>query len=150
MISINTIIISLVITLFGTGFTFSSDDEFSTIRFVFPMAVLLLGSLTAVVFAILSARPNVTSKEKYELSNKKSSILFFGNFAQLELQEFIDQIKFLKDQKDELYNSMSIDIYHLGIVLVKKYRLLTWSYNMFMGALVLSAVGFLVILMFSY
>ncbi|HEY1055484.1 MAG TPA: HD domain-containing protein, partial [Emticicia sp.] len=79
MISINTIIISLVITLFGTGFTFSSEDEFETIRFVFPMAALLMSSLAAVVFAILSARPNVTSKEKYEITNKKSSILFFGN-----------------------------------------------------------------------
>lgn len=150
MISINTIIISLVITLFGTGFTFSSDDEFSTIRFVFPMAALLISSLAAVVFAILSARPNVTSKEKYELSNKRSSILFFGNFSQLQLEEFVEQIKLLKDQKEELYDSMSTDIYYLGNVLVKKYRLLSWSYNLFMGGLVLSGVGFLVIMMFSY
>lgn len=150
MISINTIIISLVITLFGTGFTFSSDDEFSTVRFVFPMAALLMSSLAAVVFAILSARPNVTSKEKYELSNKRSSILFFGNFAQLQLDEFIEQIKLLKHQKEELYDSMSTDIYYLGNVLVKKYRLLTWSYNLFMGGLVLSGVGFLVIMLFSY
>jgi hypothetical protein len=149
MISINTIIISLVITLFGTGFTFSTGDDFS-VRFVYPMVVLLLGSLTAVVFAIFSARPNVTSKEKYELSNKNSSILFFGNFTQLQLQEFIDQIHLLKEQKEELYNSMSIDIYHLGAVLMKKYRLLSWSYNVFMGGLVLSGLGFIIIMIFSY
>jgi predicted metal-dependent HD superfamily phosphohydrolase len=119
MISINTIIISLVITLFGTGFTFSTGDGVSSIRFVFPMAFLLLTSLLAVVFAILSARPNITSKEKYELSKKESSILFFGNFAQLQIKEFIEQIKLLKDQKDELYDNMSVDIYHLGSVLVK-------------------------------
>jgi len=150
MISINTIIISLVITLFGTGFTFSSEDEFASVRFVYPMVVLLIGSLTAVVFAILSARPNVTSKEKYELSNKQTSILFFGNFTQLQLKEFVDQINLLKNQKDDLYNNMSIDIYSLGSVLIKKYRLLTWSYNMFMGGLVLSGIGFIIIMMFSY
>jgi len=150
MISINTIIISIVITLFGTGFTFSSQNEFSSVRFVFPMAFLLLTSLLAVVFAILSARPNITTKEKYELSKKDSSILFFGNFAQLQLQEFVDKIKELKDEKDELYQSMTIDIYYLGSVLIKKYSFLSWSYNIFMFGMVICAVGFVVIMLFSY
>lgn len=150
MISINTIIISLVITLFGTGFTFASSDEFESIRFVFPMAILLFSSLTAVVFAILSARPTVTTKEKYDLKNKKGSILFFGNFAQLQLDEFVSQIRTLRDQKDALYDNMSIDIYYLGAVLVKKYKLLSWSYNIFMGGLVLAGLGFLITMLVSY
>ncbi len=150
MISINTIIISIVITLFGTGFTFSSQSEFSSVRFVFPMAFLLLTSLLAVVFAILSARPNVTSKEKYELSKKDSSILFFGNFAQLELREFVAKIKALKEQKEELYDSMTVDIFYLGSVLVRKYNYLSWSYNIFMFGMVFCAVGFVVIMLFSY
>lgn len=150
MISINTIIISIVITLFGTGFTFSSQSEFGSVRFVFPMAFLLLTSLLAVVFAILSARPNVTTKEKYELTKKDSSILFFGNFAQLQLREFVDKIKELKQQKDELYDSMSIDIYYLGSVLIKKYNFLSWSYNIFMFGMVICAVGFVIIMLFSY
>ena len=150
MISINTIIISIVITLFGTGFTFSSGNGFSSVRFVFPMAFLLLTSLLAVVFAILSARPNVTTKEKYELNKKDSSILFFGNFAQLELREFVGKIKALKDQKDELYDSMTVDIFYLGSVLVRKYNYLSWSYNIFMFGMVFCAVGFVVIMLFSY
>lgn len=150
MISINTIIISIVITLFGTGFTFSPENEFSSVRFVFPMAFLLLTSLLAVVFAILSARPNVTTKEKFELSKKDSSILFFGNFAQLQLQEFVNRIKELKKQKEELYDSMSIDIFYLGSVLIKKYQYLSWSYNIFMFGMVICAVGFVVIMLFSY
>ncbi len=150
MISINTIIISIVITLFGTGFTFSSQDEFGSVRFVFPMAFLLITSLLAVVFAILSARPNVTTKEKYELNKKDSSILFFGNFAQLQLKEFVDRIKELKKERDDLYDSMSIDIYYLGSVLVKKYNYLSWSYNIFMFGMVICAMGFVVIMLFSY
>lgn len=150
MISINTIIISIVITLFGTGFTFSSQNEFGSIRFVFPMAFLLITSLLAVVFAILSARPTVTSKEKYELSKRDSSILFFGNFAQLQLKEFVNRIKELKDEKGELYDSMSVDIYYLGSVLVKKYNYLSWSYNIFMFGMVICAIGFVIIMLFSY
>jgi predicted metal-dependent HD superfamily phosphohydrolase len=150
MISINTIIVSLVITLFGTGFTFSSQGELGSIRFVFPMAVMLLCSLTSAVFAIVSARPNITSKEKHELNSKQSSILFFGNFASLELREFVEKINILKQQKNDLYDSMSIDIYYLGAVLVKKYRLLSWSYNIFMAGLILTGLGFVGIMLFSY
>jgi predicted metal-dependent HD superfamily phosphohydrolase len=150
MISINTIIVSLVITLFGSGYTFSGQNEFGSLRFVIPMAVLLITSLLAVVFAILSSRPNVTTKERYELSKKDSSILFFGNFSQLQVREFVGRINELKEQRNELYDSMSVDIYHLGSVLVKKYRLLSWSYNIFMSGLVLCAVAFIIIMMFSY
>lgn len=150
MISINTIIISIVITLFGTGFTFSTQNEFSSIRFVFPMAFLMITSLLAVVFAILSARPNVTNKEKFELSKKESSILFFGNFAQLQLNEFVNRLEELKNERNVLYNSMSVDIYYLGSVLVKKYKYLSWSYNIFMFGMVFCAVGFVIIMMFSY
>ncbi|MDF3076695.1 MAG: hypothetical protein K0S09_584 [Sphingobacteriaceae bacterium] len=150
MININTIIISIVITLFGSGYTFSGNDGFGHIRFVFPMAVLLLSSLLAVVFAVLSARPSVTSKHKYELTNKTSSVLFFGNFAQLQLNDFINRIKDLKEDNEELYDSMSIDLYHLGSVLVKKYQLIRWSYNIFMSGLVLCALGFIGIVIFSY
>jgi len=150
MISINTIIISLVITLFGSGYTFSGQNEFGSLRFVIPMALLLVTSLLAVVFAILSSRPNVTSKEKYELRKKDSSILFFGNFSQLQLQEFVESIKDLKKDKEGLYDSMTIDLYYLGAVLVKKYRLLSWSYNIFMGGLILCALGFVGVMLFSY
>ncbi|HTN19096.1 MAG TPA: Pycsar system effector family protein [Pelobium sp.] len=150
MISINTIVVSVIITLFGSGYTFADSEDFKHMRFVFPMLLLVISSLVSVTFAILSARPNVTSKEKYELSNKGSSILFFGNFSQLKLKEFVDQIKSLKDEKNELYDSMSVDIYHLGGVLVRKYKLLTWSYNIFMAGLILCAVGFIGIIIYSY
>lgn len=150
MISINTIVVSVIITLFGSGYTFADSEDFKHMRFVFPMLLLVISSLVSVTFAILSARPNVTSKEKYQLENKGSSILFFGNFTQLKLQDFVDQIKLLKSEKTELYDSMSVDIYHLGGVLLRKYKLLTWSYNIFMFGLILCAVGFVGIIIYSY
>lgn len=150
MISINTIVVSVIITLFGSGYTFADSEDFKHMRFVFPMVLLVISSLTSVTFAILSARPNVTSKEKYQLGKKGSSILFFGNFAQLKLEEFVEQIKSLRDEKIELYDNMSVDIYHLGGVLLRKYKLLAWSYNIFMGGLILCAIGFIGIIIYSY
>jgi predicted metal-dependent HD superfamily phosphohydrolase len=150
MISINTIVVSVIITLFGSGFTFGDSEGFRHVRYVIPMLLLVVSSLISVTFAILSAKPNINNKQKFELENKNSSVLFFGNFAQLKLDEFVAHIKELKQEKNELYESMTVDIYHLGGVLIKKYKLLTWSYNIFMIGLILCAVGFLGITIYSY
>jgi predicted metal-dependent HD superfamily phosphohydrolase len=150
MISINTIVVSVIITLFGSGFTFGDSEGFRHVRFVFPMLLLVISSLISVTFAILSAKPNITNKDKYELGNKNSSVLFFGNFGQLQLMDFVKHINELKSKKDELYDSMTVDIYHLGGVLIKKYKLLTWSYNIFMAGLILCAIGFVGITIYSY
>ena len=53
----------------------------------------------------------------------------------------------LKIDQEELYNDLSRDLYNLGLVLRKKYRLLTISYNVFVGGLVLSVLVFLIIYM---
>ncbi|OAQ41881.1 hypothetical protein A5893_01825 [Pedobacter psychrophilus] len=150
MISINTIVVSVIITLFGSGYTFGDSEGFRHVRFVIPMLLLVVSSLISVTFAILSAKPNITTKQKFELQNKKSSVLFFGNFAQLKLEEFVEHIKGLKQEKNQLYDSMTVDIYHLGGVLIKKYKLLSWAYNIFMAGLILCAIGFLGITIYSY
>lgn len=150
MISINTIVVSVIITLFGSGYTFGDLEGFRHLRFVFPMLLLIITSLISVTFAVLSAKPNITTKQKFELQNKNSSVLFFGNFAQLKLEEFVAHIKGLKEDKSELYTSMTVDIYHLGGVLIKKYKLLSWFYNIFMAGLILCAIGFLGITIYSY
>jgi hypothetical protein len=43
-----------------------------------------------------------------------------------------------------LYNSMIKDLYHLGIVLEKKYSLLRIAYTVFMFGIILSVVAFLI------
>jgi hypothetical protein len=47
-------------------------------------------------------------------------------------------------EKDSLYNNMITDIYYLGDVLSKKYRLLRVSYTIFMIGLILTVLSFVV------
>jgi hypothetical protein len=49
----------------------------------------------------------------------------------------------LKD-REYLYNSMIKDIYFLGVVLAKKYKLLRISYTIFMFGLILSVIAFVI------
>ncbi len=149
MISINTIIMSVIITGI-TGFSFSSSVFFDRLQYVVPVFVLLFASLISVVFAIMSARPEVTSKqlnmEKFQ--RKQSSYLFFGNFVNMELPKFIKRLTYYRSNLPQLYDDMSIDIYHLGKVLDKKYKLLRISYNIFMAGLILSVLTFISVMVY--
>src|SRR5690606_1711714 len=95
-----------------------------------PATAMLMTSLVAIVFAILSARPKVTSQvyTLEDIRQNRANILFFGNFVNLGLREFNVGMKEIMSDWDRLYDSMINDLYSLGQVLSKKYRLLWLSY----------------------
>lgn len=151
MISINTIIMSIIITVVGSGFTITGQSFVESIRYTIPICILLLGSLFSVIYAILSARPHVTNKkvDLEKIQNKESSTLFFGNFSNMKLQEFIDNMQELMKSRELLYDNMTIDLYYLGLVLTDKYKLLRISYNVFMSGIILAVVAFIGIFLYS-
>lgn len=152
MISINTVILSVIITFSGAGLSFSNEYIIENLRFVVPILSLLISSLLSVVFAVLSARPDVTEKEVENMDNlntKRISLLYFGNFVNVNLTAFLEYLQKLKMDQNELYDSMSIDLYYLGFVLKKKYRLVLISYNIFMFGLIICVLAFLVIFLYT-
>jgi HD superfamily phosphodiesterase len=151
MISINTIMISVIITLSGASLSMSQTFIVEHLRFAVPILILLLGSLASVVYAILSAIPKVTSKkiDKQKLEDGKVSLLYFGNFLRINKERFVDYLKKLKSDQETLYDSMSLDLYNLGEVLERKYKLLTISYNIFMTGLILTVLAFISIFIYS-
>ena len=149
MISINTIIMSVIISVVGGGITFLGKSEYDTRKFAIPIVLLLLTCLLSVVFAVLSARPKVTSKAtKKDKTEKKRSVLFFGNFTKLELPVFVKEMTGLMQNKDELYNNMIVDIYYLGKVLNRKYIMLRISYLIFLLGFILSVISFLIVYLY--
>lgn len=148
MISINTIVLSILLAISGAGLSFIENFFYDSPGFALPVLILLLSSLTALVFAVFSAKPSVTTyklRKDFDPGSSDTNLLYFGNFLQLEKEDFVDYMSNLKVDQEQLYNDLSRDLYNLGLVLRKKYRLLTISYNVFVGGLVLSVMVFLII-----
>ncbi len=152
MISVNSIILSIVITYTGAQTAQAGSDFLQHRSLMIPLLVLLLTNLSSLVCAIISAQPEVTSMLKK--GNKKTldakpkrkvNVLFFGNFTKIPLQEFEDAMNGLLRNKDSLYNNMIMDIYYLGDVLTRKYQLLKFSYAIFMVGLVVTVLSFIVV-----
>ncbi len=111
---------------------------------ILPTGVMLIVSLSAIVFAILSAMPNVPNGvfTKEDIKNREANLLFFGNIHSMKLEEFEEGITEMMNDRDFLYKSMVRDFHSLGKVLSKKYKYLTYCYNIFMYGMIISVILF--------
>lgn len=143
MISVNSIIISIVVTVL-----IRKLEEFP--NYTIPAILLISTCLGAMVFAVLATRPKVThgSVSKESIDNKESNLLYFGNFYEMSLKEYTQGMHAMIEDGDFLYDSMIRDIYFLGKVLAVKYKLLRKSYNIFMFGFVISILSFLIASLF--
>jgi hypothetical protein len=150
---------SLIITYFGAklGSKSAALSNVGLLRnpvITIPMSILLITALGSVVTAILCAQPDVTSFKWLKRSpqiatNRRVNLLFFGNFNKLSLDDFQSGMTEIMRQKDALYTNMVTDIYYLGDVLTRKYRLLRLSYTIFMVGLILTALSFGIVLLYK-
>ncbi|NDK56803.1 Pycsar system effector family protein [Pontibacter fetidus] len=142
MISLNSIILSVVITYLSTK-TSVTGAEFAQHRsLLIPVGTLLLTALGSVIFAIISAQPEITSFKKEKINSRKVNLLFFGNFTNIPLEDFQHGMHNIMRDKKSLYNNMITDIYYLGEVLKRKYSILRISYTIFMVGLVCTVIAF--------
>jgi predicted metal-dependent HD superfamily phosphohydrolase len=137
MISVNSIIISIILTIL-----IAKLEEYP--HYLIPTILLVGTNLSAIVFAILATRPNVTQGKSSakDIENKTANLLYFGNFHKMKYEDYQHGMRDMMNDPDYLYNSLIKDIYYLGEVLAKKYSLLRKSYNAFMYGLLLSVFAF--------
>ncbi len=140
MISVNGLIISIILAAV-------SPRIGGLPLLVLPTSILLIGCVTALVYAVLAARPRVSNVpitlEKIE--RNEANILFFGHFVKLSESDYMQGMRDLMESQDLLYFNMVRDLYGLGQVLDKKFRLLRISYTVFMFALVVGVGLFVVV-----
>jgi len=143
MISVNAILISVLISLVS----YKNLTETNPM-ILMPVIIFLISGLTSLIFAVLSARPTITkvNDAETEEANRKKNIVFFGNFVGMQLEAYEEAMDAMFRDNELIYGNMTRDLYYLGQVLDKKYRLLTVSYNVFMLGFILTVVTFLIAL----
>ncbi|MGK7393063.1 MAG: Pycsar system effector family protein [Candidatus Cyclobacteriaceae bacterium M3_2C_046] len=143
MISVNAIILSILLSVLFRRF-----DDYPNL--IIPAVMLTLVCLLTVIFSILATRPNVTAGifTKEDITERRTNLLFFGNFHRMELQDFEWGVKEMMSDRDFLYSSIIRDLYFLGKVLGRKYKFLRIAYNIFMFGLVISVLAFAIALIF--
>jgi len=137
LLSVNAIIISVVLANL-----ISKLDNNAYL--IYPTIIFTLFCVVSMIMSIIATRPNVTSGEftKEDVRNKNVNLTFFGNFHKMELKEFDWAINELLKDKDYVYSSLTKDLYYLGKVLERKYRILRITYTVFMVGIIVSVISF--------
>lgn len=145
LITVNSIILSAIISLVLRKL---QENEY----LIVPTFILLSVSLLTMVLAIITTRP-ILSKGTFseaELEKKKTNLLFFGNYYNMNAEEYTNGMWMLMDDKVYIYNSIMLDIYYQGATLGRKYRYLRLAYNIFMWGLVVAVIAFFLAAIFHH
>jgi hypothetical protein len=137
LISVNAIIISVILSVLLR--------KLSTETYlIIPTVLFLLSAVVTIVISILATRPQVTvgSFTMEGVKEKKINLLFFGNFYKTTYQKYDAAMREMMLDTDYLYGSLIKDIFELGEVLGRKYRLVRIAYNVFMIGIVVSVIAF--------
>ncbi len=137
LISVNAIIISVILSVLVRRL---EVDAHLTI----PTIIFLIVTVTTIVIAILATRPKISEGvfSEQDIINKKINLLFFGNFHRAPLDQYENAMRKMMSDSDYLYGSLIKDIYALGVVLGRKYKLIRIAYNVFMIGIVVSVLAF--------
>lgn len=144
LISVNAIIISVILSVLLRRL---QVDTYLTI----PTIIFLTSSVCTIVVAILATRPKVSlgTFSDEDIDNKKTNLLFFGNFYRSSMEEYEKAMSKMMVDTEYLYGSLVKDIYQLGVVLARKYKLIRWAYNIFMFGIIVSVIAFAIAAIFS-
>ena len=122
----------------------SKLDNPSNDYLIIPTAIFVIFSAVTMILSVIATRPNVTRGEftKEDVDNKSVNLAFFGNFHRMELQEYEWAMEELLKDRDYVYTALTKDLYFLGKVLDRKYRILRWTYTIFVTGTIISILAF--------
>lgn len=139
LLSVNAIIISVALSTIVPKL-----DSPKNAHLIIPTFVLIFFSVASIIMAIMSTRPKISSGTftRKEIEDRKVNLLFFGNFHKMPLEEYTWAMRSMMTDKNHLYDSMIKDLYYLGVVLNRKYKLLRTTYTIFTIGILVSVLAF--------
>ena len=129
--------INIGFTLFFISLTQSQispgADAPDFIRFWFMLSILSIA--LSLLLALIVVLPRI-GKTRIKKPQQMSNPFYFGLFSQLKQEEYVNYLAERLQNNRSAREMLTVDIYQIGLVLNRKYRLLRFSY----GFLALSVV----------
>ena len=95
-------------------------------------------NLISIAFAIFATRP-----ELFHGGGEANNLMFYGNFHEMEEEDYTEKLTSLIYQGDELYKLIAKDTFHLGKTMNRKFKLLRKSFDAFLIGIIVSVIVFI-------
>ena len=162
MISLNGFIISAL--MISGAFIFASSPAF-----LLPASVFLITAATSIVFALLAASPEQVDllgalrdwmgavrlrkarlrdlrgyimRGRESVERSEFNLLIYEDRVRLSREEYWERMQALLRDRDDVYHKMSDQLYWLGQMANRKFKLLNISYTIFRWGLLASVLAF--------
>lgn len=147
ILAVCAVVISAVLT--GSAKIFKTD--FDTYILV-PMGVFLVFMVLTMILSIMTTMPKLSTGMfiKEDVKNYKVNLAFFGNFHNMELEDYEWAVKYMQEDTVEIYKMLTTDLYFLGSVLDKKFRLLNFTYTLLICGVIISIFSYVIAYYFHY
>ena len=147
LIQVNSILASVVVALVLKKL--ESDTWFAL-----PTAGLLVGSAVTIFYSIMASKPLENWEGKNMVATKKEEF-FFGsfdrldpNFTHVDWEKYLgDMTEFFSGDKNAIFVELIKESYEVRKVLSKKFNYLSIAYKVFFAGLILSIIGFIIVIM---
>ncbi len=146
MISVNGFLLS-VLTL-GSAYILTSEP-----LLLIPSGIFLVTCITAILFAVLAARPHNVDQTKTRLKdfrNDRADLLVFEHFSNLSKDDHMTVMLEMMGDRDRVYKSMVAHLHFLGTSADRRFRTLQVSYTAFIVGLILSFSSLVIIVTLYY
>lgn len=137
--AISSVTIFLIVSIFSSSIVSGDQAMFERIELILPLSILLTFSCVSLICAILALKPKIIRVKK-----ESRSALFFNNFYRKTLSDYKAEMKEMMTDSETIYDHMLTDMYFNGLVLERKYALLSYSYSVFLLAMLLSVSSFVI------
>ena len=118
-------IVAVILTILFTRTNFLTSSEI-VIRNAFLVFVIV--ELVALVLAILVITPRAVQAGAYQTLDGVPNVLFFGYFTRFSEDDYLGFMERRLSTSGEARKFLIRDLYQIGLVLKRKYRLLKMAY----------------------
>ena len=134
--------LAAVVTTFSIGYL--SDPILR-----WPVVILILFCVITIFFAAYAVMPKLNFDYRPD-NYQHCNILFFGNFMNLNYEEFAEIMEEVMQSPERAYEAQVREVYELGAYLgYQKYRYVRLAYQSFLVGLVSAGLVFLVVELFG-
>ncbi len=133
---------NMMLTISALVITFSIG-HLSNPYLRWPVLVLIISCLATIVSAAYAVMPKLDTGFRPDLDRPDCNILFFGNFMNLEYEEYARLMEGVMNDPSRVYEAQVREVYELGVFLgQKKYAYVRLAYLFFICGLLASAAVF--------
>jgi hypothetical protein len=144
LLSVNAIIIAALIPI-----VIANIDVVFEKMFIVPLMILAITCFITIYLAAAVLKPsNFDQMRSSKDPDEESSPFFFGNFYQMEAEEYFSFIKSSLNDPKDLKAHLAQDLYYIGKRLGEKMSFVRQAYNIFTIGILLTLISLGVVIFF--